>query len=269
MTSSKNSNSNRKMATRSEVVKVVREYDMTGARRRNLKRKRNSGDGRSTSFVMEVPASGSGLYRRSRMPNLRSTSDSAMVDNCEVVNNVNTAALGAFATTRVPLHNAQPNWLAGVSGNFSKYRWRAARLIYIPSCPTSTPGSVVMNLGYDFSDTSPASLGAAQSNYRSVTSPQWGGYNGSELLDTNVRRPLPAGSVCLDLDINRMPLSWYPCVVSQAVFNGFTSVVKNTYCPAYVDVSTLGGNATATLIGNVFLHYVCELIEPVQLAQQV
>nr|UHS72215.1 MAG: putative coat protein [Tombusviridae sp.] len=237
--------------------------------RKKTKRSARVNKQRSSSEFVLPPVATGGIFTRRVTPRLSTVGDRTLVYNCEVVNNFTTNALGTFNTTRIPLHTAQPLWLAGVADNFSKYRWIAMRAIYIPSGPTINPGTFVFNLGYDYGDNAPASLNAAQSNYKAVSAPLWGGYGGSELLSVSLSTKPPSNSVVLDVDVTRFPLVWYPVVSTQAIFNAFTAAVKNTYSPCYIDASSSGGPATPLQSGQVFLHYIVELIEPIQTAQNV
>lgn len=209
-----------------------------------------------------IPPVATGAIYRRIPPQIKSVANQTFVEQCEVVNNFGTNALGVFNSTRIPLSNVQPNWLTGISTSWAKYRYVRARAIYIPSGATINPGTFVMGLGYDFADNAPIDLNSAQTMNKAVSCPLWGGYGGSSLLNSSINALPLANSVIIDIDVNRFALDWYPTVSTQAVFAAYTAQQKNQYAGGYIDASSAGGPAAATSVGQIFLHYIVELIEP-------
>jgi hypothetical protein len=187
------------------------------------------------------------------------------VTNTEVFQDVNAAALGAFFVVNKPVLPTQASWLAGLADLYSKYRWKKLRFVYIPSCPTSTPGSGVVSIGYDRLDTDPASATAMQQSYRAITFPAYAGYEGAMALTTfnNV-----AGMVVFDVDVTRFEKPWYP-VLAVAAFSALATNIQNAYCPCTMYFASVNGPAGATFFGSWFIQYVIEFIEPVNPTENV
>lgn len=214
-------------------------------------------------------AGGSIITRTPTGPRLYSNpsgkSSGHFVQNCERFVGVSTAALGAFFTQRVYLHPGQPNWLGGISGSFSKYRWHFLKLTYIPICPATTPGLFVMGLGYDMADLVPTTTEIAQSAALSVTTPVWGGFNGSNDLNKYTVSKTP-GAVSIVVDVNRLGgasgLSYYR-TINRVNFAALSNWDKNFYSGAYVDCTVEGGVTGVSGVGHLFMEYIVELIEPI------
>jgi hypothetical protein len=228
------------------------------------KRKRVTVNEQIKAEIVEVPSAGTQIVsRRPYPPKIVTTSISTHVRNTELVFGVSTAAVGAFVSTRIPLNANFPSWLAGIAANFSKYRWHFLKFIYIPIVPTTVTGQVVLSLGYDFIDNAPASISAAQQYFNSVTAPVWAGYNGANELNTYSKVKTP-GSVCVVVDNTRLggpSGDAFYRFANGGNFGGYSGQDKNIYCPGYLDVSTAGGLALG--VGNLFIEYTVELIEPI------
>lgn len=231
----------------------------------NRKRKRPVKQINYGSTSITAPISGSSIVRRKlQIPKIITSNSSTFVCNTELANNVVGIALGAFFTVRESLYPPYVGWLSGVAVNYSKWRWVYLRAIYIPLCPTTTTGQVVLSLGYDFNDTVPT-LNTAQQAYRSVSTPPWGGFEGTMLMNSPQAKP-GAGSVVVDVDTSRFgsgsALTYYR-FVNQTTFGAANANDKNIYCPAYLDYSTFGGPAVQATFGNIYWEYCIELIEPI------
>jgi hypothetical protein len=175
---------------------------------------------------------------------------------------VTSAALGAFSLNVDALIPTTFGWLGALSDLYSKYRWRKIKLIYIPACPTTTPGSTCMSLGYDRFDTNPASIQAMQQAYKAITFPPYAGYDGVMALQGgNV-----SGAVVVDVDVTRFSKTWYP-VVGLAAFNVFPTNVQTAYCPATCFTASANGPATGTFFGTVHAMYEIEFTEPINPTQ--
>lgn len=238
---------------------------------RNRKNK-NAAKREKDNDVMRAPAAGSviisrGVSRRNQ-PRIdtvdTSTGRKIVVRNTELCHGVSTVALGGFSVTRLTVApNITSGWLHYVAAAFSKYRWVHCKFIYIPIVPTTTNGQVIFALGYDFTDAAITTTENAQRAYRSITSPVWGGYDGVNAMNRYDERRGP-GEVSLNLDVKRLGgptgLSFYR-FTSFTNFPALSNVDKNIYAPAYLDVVTSGG--TALGVGNLFIEYIIELIEPI------
>jgi hypothetical protein len=216
--------------------------------------------------IVTAPSAGASIIRRTVIPPKISTvGKSTLVRNTELLTTVSTLAAGAFNTNRGRIIPGNLTWLSGVAANFSKWRWHFLKIVYVPVCPTVTTGQVVMCLGYDATDVPPTTLIQAQSTFESVSAPVWAGFNGTSELNTYKAIKSP-GAVCINVDVTRLggPTgdSFYRFITNGNIA-AQTDVDKNIFCPGHVDISTAGG--LAVLVGNVFLEYVIELIEPIPL----
>lgn len=248
------------------------------ARKKTNKRQKTAGafmgsskkmESNSSTLVQKVtaPSAGSTIVHRVAIPpKINSLGRSTFVRNTELLTTIQTVALSAYNTNRGNLIPGNLTWLTGLAANFSKWRWRYLKLIYVPVCPTTTVGQVVMGLGYDQADVIPTTLAQVQQYYESVTAPVWAGFDGSSELNTYTNKKVP-GAVCLELDVNRLGGATGPTFyryITQGNVAPQSATDRNMFVPAYVDISTIGGTVL-TLVGNLFCEYVIELVEPIPL----
>lgn len=64
-------------------------------------------------------------------------------------------------------------WLATIAKSYEKWRPRKVRLIYVPLCPTTRPGNIIMAFDYDPSDALPVTAIEMEQNKTSVSGPIW------------------------------------------------------------------------------------------------
>lgn len=211
--------------------------------------------------VVRAPISGGMIITRPRVPQFRSSPQSCTVVNSEMVINVTLPALGAFGAFEIPIISGRPNWLLNISDIFSKYRWKKMQVIWVPSCPTTTPGTIVAALSYDRMDALPTSFDQLTQNYHAVTFPPYAGYEGASSLSSDGWN-VPSGAVIVKLDPDRLDKKWYP-TINFAAFSALGNNIANAYCPASLFVASVGGPATATQAGNFFFKYEIEFIEPI------
>nr|UHS72327.1 MAG: hypothetical protein 4 [Regressovirinae sp.] len=206
-----------------------------------------------------APVAGSIIYSRPRVPQFRSTQQSTIVSNTELVANITLAAAGAFSFTAQPFIPSFAAWLASIGDNYSKFRWLDCSVIYIPKCPTTTQGSVCMAIVYDSQDTVPSSRLQVSQCYQSITFPPYAGYGGASALN---HKGNGGESLVSSLDVNRTDKKWYP-TIGNAAYTALTSLDKNQFCPATAIIASDGGAAVAVAAGDVFLRYTIEFIEPI------
>jgi hypothetical protein len=240
--------------------------------KKGKKRRRSGTVARNNSYSVTAPSAGSVVVNRQfSTPQIRTMGSSTYVRNTEPIQSITTAAAGAFLTLRATLIPSNIPWARGVASNFSRWRWNYLRFIYIPNCPTTTSGEIVMGLGYDFSDTAPTSVVDTQLCYNSVTSPYWAGYEGANLMN-NFGAAKTMGCVTVDVDVRRLGANsgnQFYRYMGITTFNALANKNdQNIYSPGYLDISLLGGPAAATNVGTIFAEYVLELIEPVSGAMQ-
>lgn len=240
---------------RLENLIIENKPNQNGKKKRNRNRKRRSNDMFGVKAMqLDAPAAGTVVVSRNLAPNLSTRGNITMVCNSELI-----SLIGGLASTRIPLAPFQTTWLNGVASSYSKWRWHKLRLIYVPSCSSSTAGTIVFGLGYDYQDSLPPSIGQATQSFHSVTTVPWAGYNGAYLLNDDAFVKPGPGTVALDLDVNRQTQPWYT-YCTAATFPA-TAADRNQYAPAYLDV-TLSGPAV-TGFGSLFIKYEALLIEPI------
>nr|AIR95672.1 coat protein [Olive mild mosaic virus] len=206
-----------------------------------------------------APIAGSVVYSRPRVPQIRTNQMSTIVVNTELVANITLAAVGAFSFTAQPLIPSFGSWLASIADLYSKWRWIRCSVIYIPKCPTTTQGSVVMAIVYDAQDTVPTTRTQVSQCYQSITFPPYAGYGGASALNSNSSG---GESLVSTLDTNRVDKKWYS-TIGNAAFTALTSIDKNQFCPATALIAGDGGPVAATAVGDVFMRYEIEFIEPI------
>lgn len=246
----------REMRDRAGSNRRGRIRDSSQKLRRNGVNNRLSDNG---ATVM-VPVSG-GVITRPLVPRFLMKGDTTVVHNTEILNNQTLAALGAFATNNTPLIAGQPSWLAQVADLYSKYRWLKATIIYIPKCPTTTSGSIVMALNYDRNDAAPTTRGQLSQTYKAINFPPYAGYDGAVFLNsTNGQGAQTA--LYIDLDVDKLDKPWYP-TISSGTFAGLGVLDQNQFCPASLIVGSDGGPTAATPAGDIFIKYSIQFIEPI------
>lgn len=223
------------------------------------KKKSRTTDGAGLVYrPLVAPVAGSVIYSRPRVPQFRSTQQSTIVSNTELVAGVVQAAAGAFSFTALPLIPSFAAWLASIGDNYSKFRWLDCSVIYIPKCPTTTQGSVCMAIVYDSQDTVPSSRLQLSQCYQSITFPPYAGYGGASALN---HKGNGGESLVSTLDVNRTDKKWYP-TVGNATYTALTALDKNQFCPATALIASDGGAVVGVATGDIFLRYTIEFIEP-------
>lgn len=226
-------------------------------------RVRNSYTGGINTTPVSAPAAGTAIVRRTGLPpRISTTGSSTVICNTELLYAAVTTS--TFSNSQQALIPGNINWINGIADNYNKWRWLYLRVIYIPSCPTSTSGTVTLGMNYDTTDVQPGSNITAQQAYKSVTGPVWAGWEGSSLLQSYGGKMVP-GAIAIDVDIDRLggPIgpSYYR-YVTITNYTAMTAIDKNLYSPCLVNISTNGGPTVSVAAGNVFVEYCCELIEP-------
>jgi len=231
----------------------------------NRKRKSKAKQVIVSEKVTAPAASSAIVVRNTRGPRINTIGNTVVVCNTEVVATIISGAAGVFTEVGIGLYPGNfTSWLNGVAVNYSKWRWRKLRLVYIPTVPTTTAGLIVMGLTYDFADTAPTTVTQLQTFNQSVTAPVWGGYDGTSSLH-NYSKSHP-GAVLIDVDVTRFGsgngLTWYK-YLNATNFAAQTGIDRNIYAPGALAVATSGGtNVAAAAVGNIFASYEIELIEP-------
>lgn len=243
------------------------------ARSRRRARRQASGvtsamGGLTISTPVAAPAQ-AGVVTGSSRPIMRSLKESTTITHTEVVSNL-TVVTTTTPSTVACYPSLTSTWLSGVAANWSKFRWLKLRFLYVPSCPTSTSGSVHMGFLYDYADIVPTTVTAMSSLFRYSSGPVWSGTQVSSALKS-ARAPVAPGAIVSELDVSRLDKPWYSYITPA---NLTTLVTTNAslgsmYVPARLVVLTADGSSTtSTSIGRIYMQYEIEVIEPVPSALQ-
>ena len=232
---------------------------VTNPTRRNRRRKPAARD--DVGFTMQraiQPPTASGAIVGRPSPRFTQLSPRVtLISHTEVVSQPLTSATDISGSVCDLCPAGFPGWLSPVALNWSRWRWRCLRFIYVPQCPTTLSGTITMGITYDIQDTFPATLDAATQLYGSVTTPYWGGVDGAMSL-ADCRSPLRGNAVSVSVDLadNRIR----PYVTSQTLASSADQIL---YSLGALVVFRQGGPATQQAAGIIFGQYEIELIDPV------
>jgi hypothetical protein len=149
-------------------------------------------------------------------------------------------------------------WLSLIADNYSRFKWKYLRYIYVPNVATSIPGQVYINVASDFADTAPASLADVAVSNTSSIGPAWigGGINAEKAF----RRDLKVDdAVFVDVDVSQFTQPAY-YVRKQAGLD----VDTKPYVLYYGSSGVANGTTNFGGCGAVYVAYICELFDPVQ-----
>jgi hypothetical protein len=225
---------------------------------KNSRKRNNRSSG--TATMIRAPAS-AGSITRNEGPRIYSRGRSTFLQHTESF--VSATQTNAFAFTRLDLVPASMPWLNGVAINFSKYRWHKLQLIYIPTCPTTNPGTVAFGLTFDDLDSlAGLNMGHVQQLFHSVACPTWAGFEGATMLHSEGYAPKP-GAVYSTVDCDRFDQPWYK-YATQLQIAALTAAETGRYVPASLIIGTDGGAAAPLIqVGRIYAKYLVELIEPI------
>lgn len=197
--------------------------------------------------MVSAPAARSMIYRQPLTRISTGSNNSYRVKHSEIfIDPVQTSAAGAaLIYLNKPLIPISFPWLSGLASSFSKWRWNSLKVFYVPYCGTQTSGRFAMGFNYDDQDVNITTIAQIAQLYNAVTMPVWG----------DGTRP-----VCVNLDTSKLALKYY-LYATPGTFNALDPSVRNSYCPAYLQVGTDAGIAGS--VGAVMVEYDVELIEPI------
>nr|UHS72290.1 MAG: hypothetical protein 4 [Regressovirinae sp.] len=252
-----------------EALREQRVIDARKEARLNFKyttgRNRSRNNRNAGAFAVAPPVATGMVVSRRSVPKINSVGSSTIVRNTEAFVDITSTALGVYSIQPQAMIPGNPTWLAAIADLYSKYRWRKLRLVWVPSCPTTTQGSCGIAISYDRIDAAPTSMVALQQSYKAITFPPYAGYNAAMALQTfgNVE-----GMVAFDVDVTRFDKAWYP-VIQNATLAGFASNIQNPYVPCTMLFGAANGPAAATFFGTWYVQYEVEFIEPINPTQNV
>jgi len=237
--------------------------------KKNLKKKnQNKKDGYPSRPArtggVRAPAAMGGITSKqhSTMPVFAGVGRKMIVQNYESISVLKNFATNTFASLQTS-QSINPGiastfpWLSSIALNYSKYKFKTLRFLYVPNVPTSIGGSAYIYLSYDSKDTAPASLANVAVADSSSIGPAWvgGGINAEKAF-----RPDLGIDECIfvDADVKSFTQPYY-YVRTQAGLDT-DSVPLVLY---FGSDSALNGSANYGGTGTVYVSYTVELFEPV------
>lgn len=221
------------------------------------------GMGQTRRDRVAIPAAMGGVYNKGAdaMPLSVGIGKSMTVQNYEFVATLPGFATNTFANliqgfTCNPGIAAFVPWLSTIALNYSKFRWKFLRFMYVPAVPTSIPGTVFLNASYDPLDTTPTSVADLAVTDSSSIGPAWvgGGINAEKAFRKNLNVD---DAIFIDIDVKRLSQPYY-YVRKQAGLDADSRPLV-IYSGSY---NTLNGSSYGAT-GGLYVSYVCELFEPV------
>lgn len=232
-------------------------------------RNRNTNTGPRSQQVNIPAAMGVAVSRggRESLPRFAAANGRCLVQNFELVRAFkaqNATGNGAFATLQDSL-SVNPGiatafpWCSAIALSYSKFKIKFLRYMYIPSVPTSVPGSVYIYSNYDSADAVPASLADVMTADGSSSGPVWmgGGINTEKAFRSNMNI---ADAVFVDIDLKQLTQPFY-YVRKQA---GISEDSRPLVMIWGSDSATFAGPTTFNLSpGNLYVAYIIEFYDPV------
>lgn len=249
--------------SRSPLARTVPVIDTDPIVQPTMPRNRNTAGGSKQVFTyqpqrrksnstkpIQVPATMSGVTTRIP-PSLSSAGNSLTISHCEPFATATLTALGVLVNASIAMIPTAFPYLAGIATNFGKFRWRRLRIYYVPSCPTTTQGEVVMAQVFDTQDATAFSYVECSGMSDSVAFPPWAG-----------GPPIGPGSVGTDVDCSKFDKPRYD-VVTLTTYNALTTSDKNNYTPVRWVYASQGSTAAVTIAGRFWAAYTVELLNPI------
>nr|QYF49911.1 MAG: hypothetical protein 2 [Beijing sediment noda-like virus 1] len=174
-------------------------------------------------------------------PKITSVGGDIIVTNKEYIGDVTSANAGYLINS----FNVNPGlsgtfpWLSAIANRFESYLFSDLRFIYEPICATSVPGSVMMAIDYDASDSAPSNKVSIMSYKGATRTSPW------DRADYNAR----------SIDLRKFGVQRY---VRSAVVSGDIK----TYDVGNLFVATQNTPATASTLGELYVQYTVRLYTP-------
>lgn len=216
-----------------------------------------------------APAAMGGITSKgsSSLPVFAGVGRKMVVQNYELVGTLKTFATDTFGNllssfTCNPGIAAFTPWLSALALNYSKFKWKTLRFIYVPNVATSIPGTAFIDVSYDPADGAPTSIAQVAVADSSSLGPAWvgGGINSEKAF-----RPTLGidDAIFVDVDCKSLTQPYY-YVRTQAGLDADSKPLILYYGSAGVANGALFGGS-----GSVYVAYTIELFEPVASALNV
>lgn len=206
------------------------------------------------------------MVRRST-PLINGSRRPVLITHCEMVSDISLVPPDVSGLTFRGCPGTLTSWLAGVSANWSKWRWLKIRFVYVPTTSTNTSGSVALGLMYDVTDRAPRLINDMSSLEGFTTGPVWSGSAGAGAI-ASPQSKIPSDAIAVDVDTTRFKNPWYPWTAENTVARMLAldfpqNYIANDAVPFSVRVLTDGSQTTTTKVGELYVVYTIELIEPI------
>nr|UHS71673.1 MAG: putative coat protein P3 [Sobemovirus sp.] len=244
------------------LIAATADVSVAPKRRQRRRRRRGSMRALNSESMVTVPAAMS-VVQRAKTPRITGGYGTMTVSHSELTTTlaIGTASQNPISFRLIP---SFPPWLAGVASNFSKFKWLSLKVVYVPSCPSTTPGSIHMGVAYDTNDVAGITTLAQISSLQGYTTGAlWSGSAGAECL-TSPRASCPPGAIVSVVDVKRLEKPYYSYRPSGGVPAAFD--LANTVVPATLVVMVDGTAAANTTIGHLHWVYTIQCLEPVPTA---
>ena len=209
-------------------------------RKRTKKNKTKLND--NTLMVYNAPVS-KNVKRKPRVARMRQVGQSFVVTHREYISDV-TAASAAFSIipwAGNPGVSSSFPWLATIANRYESYIFDKLDFIYEPICPTTTPGSILMAMDYDASDTPPSTKVQMMSYKDSVRTSPWD------------RRVFRAASS----DLRKFGIQRYTRSSALAANQDIKTYDVGTFY-----IASQNTPATTTTLGELYVEYTVRLFTP-------
>lgn len=176
-------------------------------------------------------------------------------------------------------------WLSSIAANYQKFRWKFLRYIFVPQCASTTPGSVYLEMHYDYLDNASTSLAQVTATESSIVGNCW--YGGALSPELAFGSEVGArDAICLTIDVSRFTEPWYYVRTTNGATlntvtltgtatggNGTLAIASGgTFDPASRPGTIYYGTngiTNTTVAGNLYVAYVCEFSDPILAAENV
>nr|UHS71728.1 MAG: capsid protein P3 [Sobemovirus sp.] len=235
----------------------------TKGKRNRRRRQRVAQRSRPTQAGTSMAPIAQGTMVRIPGPRMRTVKDVTWLPHTELSTELSVTSSIVVASELVMPYTVG-EWLRGVAANWSKYAWHSVRYTYLPSCPSTTSGTIHMGFQYDVADDLPVSVNQLSNLKGYVSGQVWSGSNGLCYVN-GTRCSDTSSAITTTLDVTKLGKTWYPYKTSSDYTTavGVNANLGTPLVPARLVIAMLDGDSTtAVSVGRLYATYVIKLIEP-------
>lgn len=181
-----------------------------------------------------------------------------IVRNTEVFTTATHSFASLEAYSVLPISTFAFGWGYSLALNFSKFRFTKFHVKYVPNCPSTTAGAIVMGCGYDMADVFATNTGGYAATFQTAG---LGTVNKIQLWKPSVISAVwQASEVAFPAERfteNRVPGSgdW-----SNGITTTDQALNRNWFSDGYIVIGTDGPSAVS--LGRIVVDYEIELFNP-------